>query len=357
MEGVVRAWGLILRGYAPSLSIEITRECPLRCPGCYAYGDEHLGGGLTLREVADLKGNALVDGIMGLVRKHRPLHLSLVGGEPLVRYRELGTILPRLAEMGVYTQLVTSAVRPIPQEWAGLRRLQIVVSVDGLQPEHDARRSPATYERILKHIAGHQVTVHCTVTRQQAVRQGYLSDFVQLWTANPHVRKVWFSLYSPQLGESSPEILTNDDRQRVLEELRELRPRYPKLELPDSVIAGYLRPPASPAECIFSRTTTCVSADLERPITPCQFGGAPDCAQCGCIASAGLAAVGRYRLPGGVTAGQIFDVSERVRSWVRAVREWRSLMVRPAPQPTAAPDGGSLPAVTDAAYDVPSQTS
>jgi MoaA/NifB/PqqE/SkfB family radical SAM enzyme len=357
MDGVLRAWGLILRGYAPNLSIEITRECPLRCPGCYAYGDEHLGGGLTLRQVADLKGAALVDGIMGLVRKHRPLHLSIVGGEPLVRYRELGTILPLLAEKGIYTQLVTSAVRPIPQEWAGLRRLQVVVSIDGLQPEHDARRSPATYDRILKHIAGHQVTVHCTVTRQQVVRDRYMSDFLDFWTANRDVRKIWFSLYSPQLGESSPEMLTNDDRRRVLEELRELRPRYPKLELPDSVIAGYLRPPASPAECIFSRTTTCVSADLERPVTPCQFGGEPDCAQCGCIASAGLAAVGRHRLPGGVTAGQIFDLSERVGSWVRAAREWRPPGLRPAPRPAAAPGVGSLPAVAEAALDVPPQGS
>jgi hypothetical protein len=40
-----------------------------------------------------------------------------------------------------------------------------VVSVDGLQPEHDKRRSPATYERILKHIVGHRTTIHCTITK------------------------------------------------------------------------------------------------------------------------------------------------------------------------------------------------
>src|SRR6185312_11118229 len=52
---IVRAWGKILRGEAPSLSIELTRECPLRCPGCYAYDEAHLGGGLTLRELNDRK--------------------------------------------------------------------------------------------------------------------------------------------------------------------------------------------------------------------------------------------------------------------------------------------------------------
>ena len=188
MEGVVRAWGKILAGYRPNLSIEITRECPLRCPGCYAYGDEHLGGSVTLRELRDLKGQALVDGVLALVDRHRPLHLSIVGGEPLVRYRELNMLLPILAERGVYTQVVTSAVRPIPQEWARLRRLQMCVSIDGLQPEHDERRKPATYDRILKHIAGHQITVHCTVTRQQVQREGYLEEFVRFWSANPHTR-------------------------------------------------------------------------------------------------------------------------------------------------------------------------
>ena len=37
------AWRKILKGEQPSLSIEITRECPLRCPGCYAYEPQHLG--------------------------------------------------------------------------------------------------------------------------------------------------------------------------------------------------------------------------------------------------------------------------------------------------------------------------
>ena len=162
MDGIVQSWGRILAGYTPSLSIEITRECPLRCPGCYAYGSEHLGGGVTLREVSDFKGQALIEGVVGLVEKHRPVHVSLVGGEPLVRFRELDVLLPRLSQMGLHVQVVTSAVRTIPIEWARIPRLSIVVSIDGLQPEHDVRRAPATYDRVLKHIVGHQIVVHCS---------------------------------------------------------------------------------------------------------------------------------------------------------------------------------------------------
>src|SRR5262245_25388403 len=194
---IVSAWGRILTGFAPALSIEITRACPLRCPGCYAYGDDHLGGELTLRQVRDFKGQELIDGVMGLVDKHRPLHLSIVGGEPLVRYKELEELLPKITSRGIHVQLVTSAVREIPAHWAKIPKLTIVVSIDGLQPEHDVRRTPATYERIMKHIVGHKITVHCTITRQQINRPGYIEEFLSLWSAKEEVRKIWVSLYTP----------------------------------------------------------------------------------------------------------------------------------------------------------------
>lgn len=321
MNGVIRAWGKILAGYRPTLSIEITRECPLRCPGCYAYGDDHLGGGVTLRDVRDLKGQALIDGVMGLVDRHRPLHLSIVGGEPLVRFRELNVILPRLAMRGVYTQVVTSAVRPIPAEWRGLRRLQVCVSIDGLQPEHDERRKPATYDRILKHIDGHAVTVHCTVTGQQVRRPGYLDEFTRFWSANPNVKTIWFSLYTPQIGEDTEERLTPGDRRAVIATLRQLAVTHKKVQMPKGLLDALAAPPNSPADCIFAQTTECLSADFDTRITPCQFGGNPDCAQCGCMASAGLEAVGQHRLPGGIQVGSIFRASLAIGHTVRGLRE------------------------------------
>jgi MoaA/NifB/PqqE/SkfB family radical SAM enzyme len=320
MEGIVRAWGKILQGYRPNLSIEITRECPLRCPGCYAYGDEHLGGGQTLRTLSDRKGQPLVDGILDVVDRLKPLHVSLVGGEPLVRYRELDVLLPLLAARGLFVQVVTSAVRPIPAAWASIPRLQMCVSIDGLQPEHDVRRTPATYDRILKHIEGHAITVHCTVTRQQTAREGYIEEFVRTWSDNRNVRSIWLSLYTPQVGEESAEKLTADDRRRVVATIRELRERFPKLQMPRQLLDAYLEPPASPDDCIFAQTTDCVSADLTTKITPCQFGGAPDCANCGCMASAGLAAVGRHRLGGLVPIDALFTGSLRIGRTIAAAR-------------------------------------
>ena len=331
---VMQAWGKILTGHRPNISVEITKECPLRCPGCYAYGDEHLGGEVTLRGLADYKGDELVERFMALIDRHNPLHVSIVGGEPLVRYRELGTILPRLADRGIHTQVVTSAVRPIPTEWARLRRLQIVVSIDGLQPEHDVRRTPATYDRILKHIAGHQITVHCTVTRQQVRRDGYVQEFLDYWQQNPHTRLIWISLYTPQIGELSMERLTADDRARVIADLRRLRLKYSKLQMLDGMLNVYAQPPESPEHCIFAQTTDCFSSDMQRRIMPCQFGGNPDCSNCGCIASAGLEAIGRHRLTGGIPVGRIFYASVKVGRTVAKVRG-AAIQQSPAPiQPT-----------------------
>jgi organic radical activating enzyme len=315
---ILPAWGRILNGYRPLLSIEITKECPLRCPGCYAYEPAHLGGGPPLRQLSDHRGEPLVNGILALVRRHRPIHLSIVGGEPLVRYRELDVLLPKLDAMGLEVQLVTSAVRPIPAHWASLECLHVAVSIDGLAPEHDRRRAPATYDRILRHIEGQRINVHCTVTRQMLARRGYLTDFAAFWSARQEVRKIWFSLFTPQEGEDYPERLTPRDRVAAVDEIASLTARFPKVDMPRVVLDGYLRPPASPAECMFAQLTACISADLKTQIGPCQFGGRPVCAECGCMASAGLASVGRYKIAGLVPVSQIYALSRKVGEAARA---------------------------------------
>jgi MoaA/NifB/PqqE/SkfB family radical SAM enzyme len=309
---LIPAWGRILRGRRPLLSLEITRECPLRCPGCYAYEPDHLGAAGPLRQLSDLQGEKLIAGVLELIDRFRPLHLSIVGGEPLVRCRELNVLLPKLDRMGIEVQLVTSAVRPIPLAWRDLSNLHLVVSIDGLRAEHDKRRSPATYDRILKNIAGHRIIVHCTITRQQVQRPNYFEDFSRFWSQCEEVRKIWFSLFTPQQGQETEERLTPKDRLQIVNELRWLRASFPKIEMPGVVLEGYLHPPASPQQCIFAQTTTCVSADLTTHIEPCQFGGQPVCSECGCIASAGLASIGKYKLAGVIQVSQIFSVSTRI---------------------------------------------
>ena len=227
-------------------------------------------------------------------------------------------------------QLVTSAFRVLPEAWATQEKLNVVVSIDGLQPEHDERRKPATYERILKNIAGQRITVHSTITSQMLQRPGYLEDFLRFWTVRPEVRKVWFSLFTPQIGDDLVEMLTPAQRQQVVTELLELRTRYPKLDMPAGLIKEYLHPPASPEECVFSQTTKTISADFKTTIEPCQLGGNPDCGACGCIASAGLKAIADHRLFGFIPVGRIFNGSIAIGRWWSNAPAQRPV-TRPAP--------------------------
>jgi MoaA/NifB/PqqE/SkfB family radical SAM enzyme len=273
-----------------------------------------------LTQVSDFKGKELVTRFMDLIDRYRPLHVSIVGGEPLVRFRELNEILPQLEARGLVVHLVTSAVRPIPIEWAGTKKLTIIVSIDGLPAEHDVRRKPATYERILKNIEGHQITVHCTVTRQMTERPRYLYDFMDFWSAQPETEKVWFSLFTPQIGETSYEILPPEARIQVVDDLMKMRGIYPKLSMTKMTVEGYLSPPAKPSDCIFARTTTTLTADLKTLVGPCQFGGNPDCSQCGCIASAGLNSIGRVKIGGRISVGRIYEQSFKIGSTIAAMR-------------------------------------
>ena len=309
---IIGAWGKILKGERPSLSIEITRECPLQCPGCYAYDDAHLNNGATLRSLSDRKGQELIDGVLELADRLRPLHLSIVGGDPLVRYRELESLIPLLLDRGIHVQVVTSAFRPLPASWAILPHMNVVVSIDGLQPEHDLRRAPATYDRILKNIANQKITIHCTVTGQMMKRPGYLREFLEFWTPRREIRKVWFSLFTPQVGDRLPEMLQPSERMQAIADMLALRKEFSKLDMPEGMIRQFSNPPHSPQKCVFALTTRTISADLKTAITPCQFGGNPDCGSCGCIASMGLAAIAKHRLGGIIPVGAIFRASVKI---------------------------------------------
>jgi hypothetical protein len=121
---------------------------------------------------------------------------------------------------------------------------------------------------------------------------------VEFWSAQTQTKQIWMSIFTPQIGETSYEILPPEVRKRVIRELLELREAFPKLAMAKSLIEAYANPPSDPAHCIFARTTATVTADLKTLITPCQF------------ASAGFTAVGEYRLPWiGIRAGSIYNAS------------------------------------------------
>jgi MoaA/NifB/PqqE/SkfB family radical SAM enzyme len=335
---VIRAWGNILIGRPPVISIEITRECPLSCPGCYAYGDDHLGGAVNLRQLNDFRGDELVEGVVKLVRDNRSLHVSLVGGEPLVRVKELGRILPRLSALGAFTQVVTSGIVPIPKEWMAIPRFRLVVSIDGLPEHHNVRRKPATYERILKNIAGFPVNIHWTITAVMLERPGYLEEYIRYWSDREETNRILISTYTPQIGEQTPEMLTPEQRLSTARELARLCRIYPKMLMNGRIEEAFISPPKSPADCTFARMSLNYSADLKTRVEPCIFGGNPDCSSCGCAASVGLHGLKKVHLPLGFRVGHFVNTSVNIGAFfarllqrpAAATARWRNL---PPPPP------------------------
>jgi hypothetical protein len=140
-------------------------------------------------------------------------------------------------------------------------------------------------------------------------RPGYLAEFSRFWSRRPEVRQIWFSTYTPQEGEISPERRTRPDRAVLFEQLSEVAAEFPKVHLPRIVLEAYRNPPRSPGECTFARLTTCLSADLKTHIGPCQLGGKPVCEECSCLASIGMHAVARVKLGGILPLSAILNAS------------------------------------------------
>ena len=240
--------------------------------------------------------------------------------------------------MGVFTMVVTSGVIAIPPHWMQIPRLRVAVSVDGLPEHHDERRKPATYDRILKNIAGRSINVHWVITRPMLSRPTYLEEYVAFWNARPEVDHIWVSLYSPQVGEDSPERLTPENRQQIATTLPDLCSTYQKLLVPEGMARAFITPPNSPRECTFSKMSTNYSADLRTHVEPCVFGGNPDCTQCGCSISSALHWIRDLNVAGPLKVDHLVRSSLAIGSAVSKMRHASSTPARWQPGAHFTPD-------------------
>jgi hypothetical protein len=206
-------------------------------------------------------------------------------------------------------------------------RLRVAVSVDGLPEDHDVRRKPATYERILKNIEGRRVNIHWVITRPMLARSGYLQEYVSFWSARPEVNRIWVSVYTPQVGERSPETLTSDEREAIARQLPSLQKQYPKLLITEGMARAFVHPPSNPNDCLFSKMSANYSADLQSRVEPCVFGGSPDCSQCGCAISSALHWIRTIKVAGPIKIDHLVGGSIGVG---RLVNRFRLHSIRPS---------------------------
>ena len=289
---VVKAWGLILRVSAESfdrnharVSAPVPRVLRLRRHASRRRRRAARAGGLQGPGSSSTACSTSS-------RRHKPLHLSIVGGEPLVRFRELDVLLPKLTGDG-HPHAGRDERRAADSRELGGHAAPAGVRLDRRVAAR-ARCAPRAGD-LRSHPEAHQ----------GAAGHGPLHDHAPADAARvPHrvhrvlgearrtCKRIWFSLYTPQKGEQSagdgcgPRIASAWSTRcsalyRARAEARATCDRPVVQRLP-------ARRRRRPDECIFAKTTACLSSDLKRAITPCQYGGDPDCTQCGCLASVGL---------------------------------------------------------------------
>ena len=141
---------------------------------------------------------------------------------------------------------MTSAVIPFPKSWNAIPRVRVTVSIDGLQPEHDARRAPATYEKILKNLAGRKADVSWVITNQMMERAGYLEEYLAFWTSRSEIERIWLERLHAAARRAQRRAATPASRARLLAELPDLKRRYPALILPAGAEKAFAVPPRRP---------------------------------------------------------------------------------------------------------------
>jgi radical SAM protein with 4Fe4S-binding SPASM domain len=132
------------------IAFKLTNRCDLRCTHCYQWKDD--GYHRRLPQV-DQKTDLAIEVIEKVLRATRPIrsNVFLWGGEPLV-YRYWDGLVDLLAADERWTSICTNGTlleRRLPSLLRISRQLEISISIDSFEAEHDALRGAGAFARTL----------------------------------------------------------------------------------------------------------------------------------------------------------------------------------------------------------------
>lgn len=142
------------------LFMDVTNFCNLACSHCLSSSDSHKSDTLTFETIEDIADQCEEVGVF---------YVKVGGGEPLL-YPRILELIDMLNAHSLDVSLTTNGTM-IKPELAGKlrdRSVKTSVSIDGIQPTHDAIRGKGTYEkavsalRILKE-EGSDVSIRTTL--------------------------------------------------------------------------------------------------------------------------------------------------------------------------------------------------
>lgn len=130
------AWKVRRRRRPLNVMIAVTNACNARCAYC----------AIPAREQPELSTDALLR-LIDEVADAGAARVGLWGGEPLVR-RDIGAIVDRCAERGLWTTMVTNGYL-YPRKAEEIRRIDhLLISYDGDAAAHERNREPGAHAKV-----------------------------------------------------------------------------------------------------------------------------------------------------------------------------------------------------------------
>jgi MoaA/NifB/PqqE/SkfB family radical SAM enzyme len=196
------------------LNLEVTLRCNLRCDFCN-YGRRN-GPEERLEDYTPI------------IRRLNPLHLTITGGEPLLR-KDLERVIQQIRKKTsfVYINLITNGSLLTPERALALWRAglnQLSVSLDFPDQRHDAHRTyPGLWDHlsnVLPHLAGTEMDNLCLNTVIMRENLTVLPKIVQV--AKNWGFKVSFSAYNPFKNNNPDHFVSREELKTLDAILKEL---------------------------------------------------------------------------------------------------------------------------------------
>lgn len=244
-------------------TFDVSADCPLRCAHCYFYAQP--------APPASLPAEAYLQRLVRLRDGHRLTTALWVGGEPLTRPE----LLVRAARLFSRNAVATSGLLPVPDELdAGL-----LVSIDGLEPEHDRLRGRGAWRRTLRALERLRPRPFALQLTLTALTLSAIDSLPQL-VAETGAAGVLVGFYTG--AASSPLAPSAATRARAVERLLGVKARAPGVVLNSEASLDLLgRRSGIHATCPYRNGELAFDALLKRK-RPCTYGAAADCESCGC---------------------------------------------------------------------------
>jgi len=252
------------------ISVDVTNQCNLRCDHCYFFEQKHAAQ-CSLEQWRVLFERMKDNGA-------RFFQCTWVGGEPLLR--------PEIIEQGrryfKYNTVTTNGSMPLP-DW---KDVSWYISVDGGRRTHERmRNTPGLYDTIRQTIAqstGLKITIAYCITRENCAD---ISASLEEWSANPKVRNIVFSFFTPVRGLDDTLWLGWDEKDRILGILNEKRKIYGDFIVNTERSLRLMKSDRARSvtdRCPFADTSLALGPD-GIPKEPCMLGPKADCTRCGCV--------------------------------------------------------------------------